>query len=131
MDQTVSQTKLIFFTKQNLIHLTISILILVALFYIYTGLMLAIPEFSELSRAFSVEVPVITQFMYENFMYYPYLFYIEKISFIIYFLTVFISGISKSLFKKIALTNFAVCVLVTATTFFFMYLPIFKMDSVV
>ncbi len=127
----MQQVKSSFLSKQNLIHIALSIFMLVIFFVVYIGIMLIIPQFAETSRAFISEVPTASQFLYDNYMYYPYLFYMAKITFILYFINVLRSGTDTSLFKKISISNLVVCVIVIVTTLISLYWPIIKMGSVV
>lgn len=126
MVETTSETKQPLFSKHGAKHLAISVFMLAALFYIYSTIVGIVPSFIELSNEFNAEAPAITQFIYNNYGLYSYLAYAAVISFVVYFIFAYSSGLDDKCFKKVAAINLVASAVIAMTTFIFLYLPILK-----
>lgn len=118
-------------TKENSIQLLWSVLWIVCLLGIYLWMFLFILDLRKTFHGFGVDQTVATNFIFQYSYLYPVFYSTVILSFIAYFLYAAINGTKEGLFKKCVKINVGIAVIITLITLFFLYIPIFKLGSVV
>lgn len=117
--------------KTIIIQLLLGI-VLVAVFYvIYTGLMLITPEFAKIHRNFDVELPRFTEYIYKNYMYYPIFYYLAKVTYSSYCLSLFFRSPSWKVFKRVTIFNILLCIVVVVVTITSIYYSTFTIGAAI
>ncbi|WP_051303406.1 hypothetical protein [Psychromonas aquimarina] len=123
--------KATFFIKENVIHMLLAIMFTLIFLFLYFYLLIAVSEFSKVQDMFGTEMPVLTQFLYNHYMWLSIFFVLTILSFLAYFISVVFYGVRKKVFWKAVKINSAICVVVFVSVFITVYLPVFSNGDVI
>jgi len=120
-----------FWTKENGIHALWSVLFLLCFLGVYVWMFFTIAEFQKLFRDFGADIFPPTEFIIQHSYIYLLFYVAAKLSFITYFVRIALKGRKEGLFKSLVKTNIAITVVIVVATFTVLYIPIFKLGSVI